>query len=119
MLFKSRALLASTKLKSLFSTTTTAMLQISNRVNGLDAHLMHPAPPKPARGLTPPALEGSVHALRCLEQLRCKDKSIEKYIYLTQLKQHDEEMFYYICTRNMSVRNLFSSQSAGLMSFTS
>ena len=44
------------------------------------------APPKPAHGLTPPALDDSLHTVRCLNQLRSKDKSIEKYIYLTQLR---------------------------------
>lgn len=53
------------------------------------------------RGLTPPALQGSVHALRCLTQLRSKDKSIEKYIYLSGLKDHDHRMFYKLCLENM------------------
>jgi malate dehydrogenase (oxaloacetate-decarboxylating)(NADP+) len=52
-------------------------------------------------GLTPPALEASVHTLRCLEQLRSKDKDIEKYIYLAGLKDHDPCMFYKLCLENM------------------
>ena len=62
------------------------------------------APQKPAHGLTPPSLDGSVHAVRCLEQLRAKDKPIEKHIYLSQLKLNDENMFYYLCINNLSVR---------------
>lgn len=60
------------------------------------------APPKPAHGLTPPALDSSIHALRCLAQLRSKDKSIEKYIYLTQLKDADPDIFYKLCLENMA-----------------
>jgi hypothetical protein len=53
------------------------------------------------RGLTPPALQDAVHALRCLAQLRSKDKNIEKYIYLSALKDHDPPMFYRLCLENM------------------
>ncbi|KAL5522749.1 hypothetical protein ACEPAG_8767 [Sanghuangporus baumii] len=59
-------------------------------------------PTKPVRGLTPPALNTSVHVVRCHCQLRSKDKPIEKYIYLSQLKQADENMFYYICLQNLT-----------------
>ncbi|KAF9031704.1 malic enzyme [Hymenopellis radicata] len=59
-------------------------------------------PPKPKRGLTPPALEETVHAVRCLAQLRSKDKGIEKYIYLSMLKEQDPAMFYRLCLSNMS-----------------
>ena len=62
------------------------------------------AAPRPARGLTPPALDDAVHVVRCLEQLRSKDKNIEKYIYLSQLKDADPSMFYKICVNHMSVR---------------
>ncbi|KAJ3565930.1 hypothetical protein NP233_g7327 [Leucocoprinus birnbaumii] len=58
--------------------------------------------PKPKRGLVPPVLDESVHALRCLSQLRSKDKSIEKYIYLSALKEQDPNMFYKLCLENMS-----------------
>ncbi|KAI0918429.1 hypothetical protein AcV5_002423 [Taiwanofungus camphoratus] len=60
------------------------------------------APPKPPRGLIPPALDESVHRIRCLNQLRSKDKNIEKYIYLTQLKDAEPRMFYKLCLENMS-----------------
>ncbi|EIN08307.1 malate dehydrogenase [Punctularia strigosozonata HHB-11173 SS5] len=61
------------------------------------------APPKPAHGLTPPKLtDDDVHAERCLRQLRSKDKAIEKYIYLSQLKLTDENMFYKLCLRYMA-----------------
>jgi len=49
-------------------------------------------------------MDDSVHAIRCLAQLRSKDKNIEKYIYLSQLKNNDENMFYGLCLANMSVR---------------
>ena len=61
------------------------------------------ARPKPAHGLLPPALDDSIHAQRCLAQLRSKDKNIEKYIYLTQLKDADHNMFYRLCLANMAV----------------
>lgn len=63
------------------------------------------APPKPAHGLSPPVLDDSVHFVRCLAQLRSKDQSIEKYIYLSQLKDADPNMFYKICMTHMSVRD--------------
>ncbi|KAF8636932.1 hypothetical protein AX17_003183 [Amanita inopinata Kibby_2008] len=53
-------------------------------------------------GLTPPALLESVHALRCMAQLHSKEKSIEKYIYLSSLKDHDPRMFYKLCLDNMA-----------------
>jgi malate dehydrogenase (oxaloacetate-decarboxylating)(NADP+) len=59
-------------------------------------------PKKPAHGLTPPILEDQVHAVRCLTQFRSKDKNIEKYIYLSALKQQDTNMFYRLCLQNMS-----------------
>lgn len=62
----------------------------------------------PPRGLTPPIFEHNVHRLRCMTQLRSKDKSIEKYIYLSQLKDADSNMFYKICLENMSVSTSFA-----------
>lgn len=60
-----------------------------------------PPPPKPKRGLVPPNLEDDVHATRCLQQLRSKDKPIEKYIYLSRLKEENTNMFYRLCLANM------------------
>ncbi|KAG6815394.1 hypothetical protein H0H93_009952, partial [Arthromyces matolae] len=60
------------------------------------------APPKRKHGLTPTAFNDDVHALRCLAQLRSKDKSIEKYIYLAMLKEQDPSMFYKLCLQYMS-----------------
>ncbi|KAK2461263.1 hypothetical protein APHAL10511_006790 [Amanita phalloides] len=57
---------------------------------------------KQKSGLTPPALRNNVHTLRCLSQLRSKDKNIEKYIYLSGLKDYDPHMFYKLCLENMS-----------------
>lgn len=64
------------------------------------------APPPPPRGHLPPAFNDSVHATRCLAQLRSKDKHIEKYIYLAQLKHANEELFYRLCLDNLSVRDI-------------
>lgn len=57
--------------------------------------------PKLARGLTPTNLNENVHYLRCLAQLRSKEKDIEKNIYLSQLKDADPNMFYKICLAHM------------------
>ncbi|KZT70047.1 malic enzyme [Daedalea quercina L-15889] len=71
-------------------------------VNGVQKLKAVPQPPpKPARGLIPPALDDSLHTVRCMNQLRSKDKAIEKYIYLTQLKDADPHMFYRLCLDNM------------------
>lgn len=58
--------------------------------------------PKSRQGLVPPVLDDSVHVLRCLAQLRSKDQSIEKYIYLSALKEQDPNMFYKLCLQNMA-----------------
>ncbi len=72
------------------------------------------ASPPPPRGHLPPAFNDSVHAARCLAQLRSKDKPIEKYIYLAQLKHANEELFYRLCLANLSVRSIryFSSPNS-------
>lgn len=49
-------------------------------------------PPPPPHGLAPPILPKDVHEVRCLAQLRSKDKNIEKFVYLSQLKSNDESM---------------------------
>ena len=67
------------------------------------AYVYFIAPPKPPRGLTPPVHDQNVHRMRCLAQLRSKDKNIEKYIYLSQLKHADERMFYRLVLENMGV----------------
>ncbi|EGO03883.1 hypothetical protein SERLA73DRAFT_165450 [Serpula lacrymans var. lacrymans S7.3] len=70
--------------------------------NGVQKLRLQPQPPpKPAHGSMPPAFSDSIHAERCLAQLRSKDKPIEKYIYLTQLKDADENIFYKLCLANM------------------
>ncbi|KAH9956302.1 malic enzyme [Russula dissimulans] len=58
-------------------------------------------PPPPPRGLLPAAYDEALHAERCLAQLRSKDKPIEKYIYLSQLKHANEDLFYRLCLANM------------------
>lgn len=64
--------------------------------------LAHPPPP---RGLFPAAYDDASHTARCLAQLRSKDKPIEKYIYLSQLKHTNEDLFYRLCLANMPVCN--------------
>ncbi|THH27693.1 hypothetical protein EUX98_g6495 [Antrodiella citrinella] len=59
-------------------------------------------PPRPAHGLTPPALDDSIHVVRSLRQLRSKDKNIEKYIFLSQLKATEPNVFYKLCLEHMS-----------------
>ncbi|KAH9976222.1 malic enzyme [Lactifluus volemus] len=58
-------------------------------------------PPSPPRGFLPAAYDDAVHATRCLVQLRSKDKPIEQYIYLSQLKHMNEDLFYRLCLANM------------------
>ncbi|KAF7325779.1 Malic enzyme [Mycena kentingensis (nom. inval.)] len=58
-------------------------------------------PPKPKHGLTPPELDDEVHEQRCMKQFHSKDKDIEKYIYLSALKEHDPHMFYRLCLKHM------------------
>ncbi|KAJ7512912.1 hypothetical protein B0H11DRAFT_1947961 [Mycena galericulata] len=71
--------------------------------NGVQKLKMAPLPPpKPPHGLTPPTLEDGVHAIRCMKQFRSKDKDIEKYIYLSMLKEQDPHMFYRLCLDHMS-----------------
>lgn len=104
----------------LFSAMT-ALLATTNKPNGIHKSKSSPqgslymlnmftlfivvsflASPKVKRGLIPPVLDLSVHKTRCLAQLRSKDKSIEKYIYLSSLKEQDPNMFYKLCLEHMS-----------------
>ena len=55
----------------------------------------------PKHGLIPPVLDPDIHVLRCLDQLRSKDKDLEKYIYLSYLKTEDPHMFYKLCLEHM------------------
>jgi len=41
-----------------------------------------------------------------MEQLRSKDKDIEKYIYLSGLKDADPNMFFELCLNHMPVSNV-------------
>ncbi|KAF8483826.1 malic enzyme [Russula ochroleuca] len=62
-----------------------------------------PQPPQPPpRGHFPAAYDDALHAARCLAQLRSKDKPIEKYIYLSQLKHANENLFYRLCLAHMA-----------------
>lgn len=68
----------------------------------IDYHPNLASTPLP-RGRLPAAYDDISHATRCLAQLRSKDKPIEKYIYLTQLKHANEGLFYRLCLANMPV----------------
>lgn len=52
----------------------------------------------------PPHFALTDHRQRCLEQLRSKSVSLDKYIYLNGLKGRDSNLFYDILLGNMSVR---------------
>lgn len=54
----------------------------------------------------PPHIANTDHRQRCLEQLRSKSVSLDKYIYLNGLKSRDSNLFYDIVLGNMSVRTL-------------
>ncbi|KAF5311168.1 hypothetical protein D9619_007821 [Psilocybe cf. subviscida] len=70
--------------------------------NGVQRLKMAPQPaPPPKRGLVPPVFDSDIHMMRCLAQLRSKDKNLEKYIYLSHLKNEDPNMFYKICLTHM------------------
>ncbi|KAI9567435.1 hypothetical protein HD554DRAFT_2107208 [Boletus coccyginus] len=60
-----------------------------------------PKPP-PAEGLLPPAFSRDVHLQRVSLQLHSKTSDIEKYIFLSQLKDADVHVFYQLCLANMS-----------------
>lgn len=62
----------------------------------------HTTAARDARGLVPPGFDASLHKLRCFEQLNSKDKAIEKYIYLSHLKDSDPHMFYTLILEHMS-----------------
>jgi malate dehydrogenase (oxaloacetate-decarboxylating)(NADP+) len=62
----------------------------------------HTTAAKDSHGLVPPAFDPSVHKLRCFAQLNSKDKDIEKYIYLSHLKDSDPAMFYTLILEHMS-----------------
>ena len=56
----------------------------------------------PKHGLVPPAHDPIIHLQRCLMQLRSKDCNLEKYIYLSHLKNEDAPTFYKLCLQHMS-----------------
>lgn len=71
--------------------------------NGILTLKVTPTPrPETPHGLAPPSLDSNNQYKRCLLQLRAKgDRSLEKYIFLSSLKQFDEDMFYAIAMANM------------------
>ncbi|KNZ80968.1 NADP-dependent malic enzyme [Termitomyces sp. J132] len=50
---------------------------------------------------TPPYFFNTDHRQRCLEQLRSKTDPLEKYIYLSGLKERDSNLFYEVLLGNM------------------
>ncbi|KAH9478410.1 NADP-dependent malic enzyme [Psilocybe cubensis] len=70
--------------------------------NGVQKLKLSQPPAAPKRGLVPPQLDHEIHVQRCLEQLRSKDKNLEKYIYLSHLKTEDPSMFYRLCLEHMA-----------------
>lgn len=61
------------------------------------------ARPQLARGLTPPRLNPNNHYERALAQLRSKEKPLERYIFMQQLKDADLDLFYRLTMDHMSV----------------
>ncbi|KAG6918747.1 hypothetical protein DXG01_011938 [Tephrocybe rancida] len=59
-----------------------------------------PCTQKPPR-TTPPHFLNSDHRQRCLVQLRSKQNGLEKYIYLSGLKERDPNLFYEVLLGNM------------------
>lgn len=55
------------------------------------------APPR----VRPPHFLDTDHRLRCLTQLRSKPDGIEKYIYMSSLKERDPNLFYEVLLANM------------------
>ncbi|KAK7026865.1 hypothetical protein VNI00_015407 [Paramarasmius palmivorus] len=53
-------------------------------------------------GLMPPVFDDSIHEQRCLAQLRSKENDLEKYIFLSGLKEQDPAMFYRLCMKHMA-----------------
>ncbi|KAL0960632.1 hypothetical protein HGRIS_005661 [Hohenbuehelia grisea] len=51
--------------------------------------------------IPPPHLNGTDHRQRCLTQLRSKATSLEKYIFLSGLKERDANLFYEFLLANM------------------
>jgi malate dehydrogenase (oxaloacetate-decarboxylating)(NADP+) len=53
--------------------------------------------------LLPPHFSDTDHRQRCLKQMRDKDSQLEKYIYLSALKDRDALLFYEMLSENMMV----------------
>lgn len=70
------------------------------------------AAPLLAHGLAPTMLDPHNHLQRSLLQLRSKEKDIEKYIFLSQLKQTDEQTFFKLLLEHMPVRLLVGQLSS-------
>ncbi|KAG6377470.1 hypothetical protein JVT61DRAFT_15276 [Boletus reticuloceps] len=76
---------------------------MTSAADGIQKLKLEPQPKQPpAEGLLPPAFSRDIHLQRALLQLRSKASDIEKYIYLSQLKDTDEDIFYKLCLANMN-----------------
>ncbi|KAF9269657.1 malic enzyme [Marasmius fiardii PR-910] len=71
-----------------------------NGIQGLKLVAQPPATPK--HGLVPPMFDASIHEERTLVQFRSKDKDLEKYMFLSELKTYDTPLFYKLCLKHMS-----------------
>ncbi|KAG7095390.1 hypothetical protein E1B28_006145 [Marasmius oreades] len=71
--------------------------------NGFQGLRLAPQPPaQPKHGLVPPMFGPSIHEERTLAQLRSKQNNLEKYIFLSALKEQDAPLFYRLCLKYMS-----------------
>ena len=59
-----------------------------------------PLMPTPSARI-PPYFLNTDHRQRCLAQLRSKSNGLEKYIYLSSLKERDPNLFYEVLLGNM------------------
>lgn len=64
----------------------------------------------------PPAFFNTDHRQRCLVQLGTKTTGLEKYIYLSALKERDPSLFYEVLLENMLVLVSLLLLLLGLMS---
>lgn len=71
------------------------------------------ARPHLAHGLRPPRYDAVSQYDRALMQLRSKEKPLEQYIFLQQLKDDNEELFYQLTIKNGPVRSFLTSLSLG------
>jgi malate dehydrogenase (oxaloacetate-decarboxylating)(NADP+) len=63
------------------------------------------------RGLVPPEpLDMDTQAARCLMQLRSKTSPLEKYIYLSDLQERDEHLYFKVVIENIKEVMIISNR---------